>query len=218
METHTVQEDKEVGSFSCQWMAFFLLGLSLSSFFPVEQYPHNSSDSGWLFQHDSKYRQADRTMEQNQWPRRAIISLSFLPAHHTVCFKSWGESVVFIHIMCCWCFQGNPDCSAFQKSPSQSSRWKCFGHSDSQQHKVSLRATSEPQGRGATHIQCLYPVSASSSWPSRGHNLRCVTHPPTPQDMTGSFPFPYSFSIILNVLRGWPHSRCLCLKICKHSS
>lgn len=62
METHTVQKDKAVLSINTKSVPFhrserpFSVALSLFSFF-LHQHPHNSSDSGWLFQHGSKDRQ-----------------------------------------------------------------------------------------------------------------------------------------------------------------
>lgn len=70
--------------------------------------------------------------------------------------------------------------AAFQKSWSRSSSWKCFGHSDSQQHNESLRATPEPQGRGplssSALTQCPPPAPGQAGantcpvWPTTEHS------------------------------------------------
>lgn len=122
----------------------------------------------------------------------------------------------------------------FQINLSQSSRWTRFCHSDSQQHKTSLRAASEAPGTGAPLIQCLVPAFTSSFRPSRGRQLPCALSQAQHHSVQLSLSPTWQTTCLLFLFllpplsspprrartckQGWLNSRCLCLKICKLSS
>lgn len=208
------------GTFSMfMFVSFFLLfffctsshtiGLIQGGVFSTAWKTNSMRDNGW-----------------NQWQRHVIMSL--IPAQSVLFYQSIIQYALWIR----WqvsCYLNHGIGSGFFSSFFVlQKRW----NQDSQQHNESFRAQSEPKGRGPL-IQCLDPVSASSSRPSRGPtsaprdppstqpstrhgtaSVKCLT-----EDFTAffwsSFPSDPPFSPPLcahNIKIGWLDSRCLCLK------
>lgn len=183
---------------------------------------------------------AGRTMEQNQWLRHVITSLIpassvlFLSVHHTAC--SMTVSCYLNHVidhfsyltqalqeifkkLFCFIVLFFILFVALQKRWSQSSRWKCLGHSDSLQHNESIKATSDPKGRGdrgalsssALPSVCLQlqakqgPTSAPGDprpQPSARHGTVSVKR--LTEDITYFNPL-----CAHDIKQGWLDSRCL---------